>query len=192
MIDSPQKIMKLRPTFTEDLKAVIEQFTIKNQKWNFLSAEDETSEYKKMFTDTVLSMFHKKAVFNDIHSVYWTIELPHQIHAVFEEHVLNIVFNPEDKSESWKKSEESSEESLLRNSFILYFCDRPACIEDEILNLGMRFSTIKWNKLFRGVPYGISEIETHFLASFLEDPNRLPLMLKIIQAVSQVPCFEPD
>lgn len=175
----------VNPALIEDIQKVIEGFA-DSKIFEIFGTDDETTNYKQIFSkDTDVS-------FNDIRSLYYYIELPHDLHLTIEDFWIDIDF-PDFSDvvyEAKSKDITNSKDPLCSQKINLYICENKPKIQNYRIELGMRILHISWNKLFRENPYGIEDIKLSVRYATLENQHRLPLLLKIIEGVSKVQCLK--
>jgi hypothetical protein len=172
----------INPTLIEDIQCVIQKYA-KDDIWKIHCAEDNTNSFKNLF-----SKFEGVA-FNEMRSLYHYIKLPHDLYVTLEDQWTDIDIDLEAIVDISKQPHQE-QNPLLKQTINLYICDRSPQFQRGCLELGMRIVHIKWNVLFRSTSFGISEIKLSVHNTSLEDPQRLPLLLKIIEEVSKVPCLK--
>lgn len=172
----------INPTLVEDIQSAIETVS-KINKWQPFGTDDQTKEFREMFQKE-----EPYVKFNGVSHIVYSIDLGHQLYATLMDEHFEITLNNEDPAEAWKK--DSSEDDFSNRTLNLYICDRPLTEKEGSLELGVRLLQISWNRLFRNTPFGISEIKMSVKYNALEDKARLPMILKIIEEVSNVPVLK--
>lgn len=172
--------MNIRFTFPEDVRSVVASFS-NGKEWELLIAEDETDKYKLLF-DGESDMIK----FKEMRSLYWYLELPFGLHCLFEECFTETEENAEDHTEKEFLEKLSAE----KNSYALFIGSRQPTLTIGEPDIGLKLAIVRWAMLVRQIPFGILDIKIHLLSPFFEEANRLPLLLKVIDKVSKVPCLD--
>jgi hypothetical protein len=173
----------ISPTLIEDIKQVVESFS-RDNSWIIFGADDKTGNFKNIFSG------FKDVDFNEIRDIYYYIELPHDLHVVLVDEYADIDFDLDDLigkpnlENSFSKCK--TLDPLIKQTINLYICESEPTIRNGTAELGMRIVRIKWSRLFRNNPFGISEIKFSVRDATLEDPHRLPLMFDVVKEICKI------
>jgi hypothetical protein len=177
----------INPALEAEIKNAIALFA-EGATWSTFGADDKTDIFREIFEKDF------DVSFKDVHQVYYYLQLPYDLHAVLEYEFMDIDLNF-DVNAFLKVSKEKSSSKPKQDfnqNFNLYISESAPKNKKLGIDLGLRILSISWAQLFRAKPYGISDIKLSVRNAVLEDPNRLPLLLKIIEIVSNIPTLSTD
>jgi hypothetical protein len=173
----------ISPTLIEDIKQVVENFA-KGNSWIIFGADDKTGNFKNIFSE------FKEVDFNEIRDIYYYIELPHDLHVVLMDEYVDIDFDLDalmGKPNFGNSYTETKKlDPLIKQTINLYICENEPIIKSGTVQMGIRIVHIKWSRLFRNNPFGISEIKFSVRDATLENPDRLPLMFDVVKEISKI------
>lgn len=178
-----QMNIPINPTLIEDIQQAVECFA-QGESWSAFSVQDSTESLRSTFAGL------QDVSFNDVRSIYHTIKLPYDLYATLQDEWNDIDIDVDSLMDrptfELLPQEKREANPLNKQSVKLFVCESAPQIHRGSLELGLRIVQISWSRLFRGVPFGIEQIEISLRYASLEEPQRLPLLLQIVESVSRV------